>query len=96
MVVVCAVGINKRTVRADYIFLRKIWREKDRPAVGISLSMDGLFFVVRYSYAAVSYWIELNSIIKDSVINNQELIFVNQLPPKFWGYQLSNRQRSWI
>ena len=73
MVVVCAVGINKRTVRADYIFLRKIWREKDRPAVGISLSMDGLFlfFVVRYSYAAVNYWIELNSIIKDSVINNQ-------------------------
>lgn len=83
MVVVCAVGINKRTARAGYTFLRKIWTEKDRPAVGISFSMDGLFlfFVVRCSYAAVSYWIELNSIIKDSVIDNQELISVNPLPP---------------
>ena len=45
-----------------------------------STSVLFLFFVVRYSYAAVSYWIELNSIIKDSVINNQELISVNPLP----------------
>lgn len=83
MVVGCAVGINKLTARAGYTYLRKIWREKDRPVVGISLSMDVLFmfFVVRYSYAAVSYWIELNSIIKDSVINNLKLISVNPLPP---------------
>lgn len=40
-----------------------------------------MFFVVRYSYAAVSYWTELNSIIKDSVINNLKLISVNPLPP---------------
>ena len=45
--------------------------------------MDPFFlsFVVRYSYAAVSYWIELNSIIKDSVNNNLKLISVNPLPP---------------
>ena len=83
MVVGCAVGINKLTARAGYTYLRKIWREKDRRVVGISLSMDVLFmfFVVRYSYAAVSYWTELNSIIKDSVINNLKLISVNPLPP---------------